>query len=77
MSIFKHFKVWNEWRKRCLNPRYYKFLVLIGVAHSPTFEFAKATYGIDLRAAFEEGMRKGKQWAEINGIKFAFEEEHE
>lgn len=32
------FKLWNEWRKRSLNGPVYKLLVLLGLAHSPTFE---------------------------------------
>lgn len=33
-----HFIRWNIWRKRCLNHPLYKFLVLIRVMWSPTFE---------------------------------------
>lgn len=34
----KRFKLWLDWNKRCLNHPFYKFLVLIGLAKSPTFE---------------------------------------
>lgn len=40
-KIIEHFKLWNEWRKGCLNGPLHKFLVLIGVVHSPTFHFFK------------------------------------
>ena len=36
--IVLHIKVWNRWRKHNLNGRLHKFLVLIRVAHSPTFD---------------------------------------
>lgn len=32
----RHFKRWNKWRKRCMNSRWYKFFVLIGLYKSPT-----------------------------------------
>lgn len=35
--MIKRFKRWNKWRKHCLNSSFYKFLVLIGIAISPTF----------------------------------------
>lgn len=31
------FKVWKDWYKKCMNGRGYKFLVLFGLRHSPTF----------------------------------------
>lgn len=36
MKITKHVKRWNKWRKHCLNGPVYKFLVLVGIHHSPT-----------------------------------------
>lgn len=36
-SKINHIKQWNKWRKRSLNSPVYKFLVLIGLTHSPTF----------------------------------------
>lgn len=35
--MIRHIKVWNRWRKRNLNNKFYKFLVLLGIAKSPTF----------------------------------------
>lgn len=35
--MIRHFKRWNKWRKRCANGWTYKFAVLIGFVHSPTF----------------------------------------
>lgn len=36
-KLKNHFIRWNVWRKRSLNGRFYKFLVLIGIVDSPTF----------------------------------------
>lgn len=41
--IFEHIKQWNEWRKRNTNSKFWKFMVLTGLAASPTFE-AHKTY---------------------------------
>ena len=35
-SFINHIRRWNIWRKRNLNGRFYKFLVLVGVTKSPT-----------------------------------------
>lgn len=35
--MIRRFKLWNEWRKNCLNGHLHKFLVLIGLVRSPTF----------------------------------------
>lgn len=34
----KRYKKWKNWRKYNTNGRFYQFLVLIGLAHSPSFE---------------------------------------
>lgn len=34
----RRIKQWNRWRKNCINPWYYKLLVLFGIIKSPTFE---------------------------------------
>lgn len=49
--MIRRFKTWNRWRKRCLNGPLHKFLVLIGLVHSPTFHVFQLT-------DFEEGMDK-------------------
>ena len=36
--MIKYYKKWNTWRKRCINNWFYKFLVLIGFIHGPSFE---------------------------------------
>lgn len=36
MKLIDHFQRWNKWRKRSMNNRLYKFLVLVGLQHSPT-----------------------------------------
>ena len=41
-KAIKHIKEWNIWRKRSLNGKMYKALVLFGICHSPTFEMMKA-----------------------------------
>ena len=33
----KRFELWKDWSAHSLNHPVYKFLVLIGLAHSPTF----------------------------------------
>lgn len=37
------FELWKDWYKHSLNHPFYKFLVLIGVAYSPTFEMHRWT----------------------------------
>ena len=36
--MIKRYKKWKNWRKYNINSRFYQFLVLIGLAHSPSFE---------------------------------------
>ena len=51
--MIKHIKVWNIWRKKSLNRKGYKLLILLGILRSPTFQVEKAFYGFkwDLDAA--------------------------
>lgn len=39
--MVKKYKKWKDWQKCCINSRFYKFLVLIGFVHSPSFEAFK------------------------------------
>lgn len=39
---FNHIKLWNEWRKKNTNSKFYKFMVLTKFVVSPTFETHKA-----------------------------------
>ena len=39
--MVKKYKKWKDWQKRCINGWLYKFLVLIGFVHSPSFEAFK------------------------------------
>ena len=39
--MVQNYKKWKDWQKRCINSRFYKFLVLIGFVHSPSFEAFK------------------------------------
>ena len=32
-------KVWKHWNKKCVNGKLYKFLVLLGITHSPSFHY--------------------------------------
>jgi len=36
-----HIKTWKIWNKSCMNRPFYKFLVLIGLVKSPTFDMLK------------------------------------
>lgn len=36
-----HVRMWNEWRKKNQNSKFWKFMVLIKLAYSPTFEAHK------------------------------------
>ena len=40
--MIRHIKVWNAWRKRNLNGKLHKVLVLLGLIKSPTLELNKA-----------------------------------
>ena len=37
-KVIKRVKAWNYWRKRSLDGKMYKVLVLFGLCHAPTFE---------------------------------------
>lgn len=37
MKVIKHIRIWDRWRKHCLNGKFYKILVLFGILRSPTF----------------------------------------
>ena len=39
--MVQNYKKWKDWQKRCINSRFYKFLVLIGFVHSLSFEAFK------------------------------------
>ena len=39
--VIRHVKDWNKWRKNNLNSWWFKFLILIGLISSPTFEVYK------------------------------------
>ena len=41
--MVKKYKKWKNWQKRCINSWFYKFLVLIGLAYSPSFEAFKTS----------------------------------
>ena len=38
-KLFRHIKRWNRWRKRSMNGKIHKALVLLGVTKSPTMPF--------------------------------------
>ena len=37
--MLKHYKKWKKWRRRNINSLFYQLLVLIGLVHSPYFDF--------------------------------------
>ena len=41
MKLLDHIRIWDKWRKRNTNSKLYKFLVLVGLRHSPTFMVLK------------------------------------
>lgn len=42
MKLIKHIKLWNRWRKSCMNGLGHKIMVLFGLRKSPTFDQIKA-----------------------------------
>lgn len=61
--MFKHFKLWNDWRKHNLNNTFHKILVLFGIIKSPTFESykqAKVIYKFFMEG-FEKGLEEGEE----------------
>lgn len=53
MICFQKLKKWNELRKRSLNSPLHKFLVLVGVIRSPTFELMDAWNDRDWQEALK------------------------
>ena len=53
-KLIKHYKLWYEWQKGCLNTWYYKLSILLGLWVSPTFEEFKG------RARSMENFENGK-----------------
>lgn len=53
VGFINHMKMWNEWRKKNLNGKFYKFLVLIKLANSPTFE------------SYKRALRYKNFWSEV------------
>jgi len=37
--MISHIKLWNHWRKRSLDSKLYKILVLFGIFKSPSMSF--------------------------------------
>lgn len=40
-NVKEYFKLWKHWQKHSLNGKFVKLCVLLGIAHSPTFELMK------------------------------------
>lgn len=53
MICFQKLKKWNELRKRSLDSPLHEFLVLVGVIHSPTFEWIYALNDRDWQEALK------------------------
>lgn len=41
-QIKNHIKVWERWKRGSKDSKFYKFLVLLGLAYSPGYNFAKS-----------------------------------
>lgn len=63
--MIKRFKDWNRWRKSCLNGKIHKFIVLIGLRKSDTFEIERSSEL--LFQAFQDGFWEGFNEEEKNG----------
>lgn len=50
--MVEHFKRWNRWQKNNTNSKWHKFLVLIGLIHSPTFGVYK--WNDDIKKALNQ-----------------------
>lgn len=50
-----------KWAKNCKNNWAHKILVILGLRRSPTLEQMHSFYGVDMRAAFLEGMTAAKK----------------
>ena len=46
--MINHIRIWNRWRKHSLNSKFHKLFVLLNIASSPTFEYEKAAYNVNL-----------------------------
>lgn len=46
-KFIENFKLWNEWRKNCLNGRAHNLFVLLGIIVSPTFENYKSIKNLE------------------------------
>ena len=60
-NLINHIRLWNKWRKNCLNGPIHKFLVLIGATHSPTMYLIShyEEMGEAMSAAFSKGLEDG------------------
>ena len=54
--MIKRYKKCKNWRRLNTNGRFYQFLVLIGLAHSPTFEVLYYDVGSYVVKGFENGI---------------------
>ena len=61
----QRFKVWNIWRKKSLNGRWYKLMVLFDLKYSPTFEFELAMRRVG-RELSDFSIRAGNAIKEIS-----------
>lgn len=68
IGIANHIKLWNEWRKRNLNGKFYKFLVLLKLANSPTFEAYKS--GLKLKTFGERYLTMGNNTCNLTTCRY-------
>ena len=56
--LIKHIRRWNIWRKRNTNGNMHHILVLLGIIHSPTYEF---TFLPEETWSFASSVKKGER----------------
>lgn len=69
-KLITHIKVWNLWRKKSMNSKGYKLLVLLGLANSPTFAVDKAFYKLNqgLYRISESTKRAAEKLSEFSAL---------
>lgn len=64
--MIKHIRRWNLWRKDCLNGKIYIFLVLVGVATSPSLQFILLP---EERPAIHRAFMSSEYWEDSREVK--------
>lgn len=45
--LFEHVERWKNWKENNANGQIHKFLVLLGIVHSPTFNLTLTNYELN------------------------------